>query len=56
MFSGADDYIYLGKRSAGNYFKGIIHSIRIHNRILSEEEILYNQRIDNKRFNLGLDI
>jgi hypothetical protein len=48
--------IYLGKRSTGNHFKGKIHAIRIHDRILSEEEILYNQRIDNKRFNLGLDI
>lgn len=49
-------YLYLGKRSTGDFFKGKIHAIRIHDRILSEEEILYNQRIDNKRFNLGLDI
>jgi hypothetical protein len=55
-FDGGVDIIYLGKRASGTHFKGIIHSIRIHNRILSEEEILYNQRIDNKRFNLGLDI
>ena len=46
----------LGAASNGRYFKGKIHAIRIHNRILSQEEILYNQRIDNKRFNLGLDI
>ena len=57
-FSGfLETTAYLGKRiSNDDYFKGKIHAIRIHDRILSEEEILYNQRIDNKRFNLGLDI
>lgn len=33
-----------------------IYSIRIYNRKLTEEEMLHNQRIDNKRFNLGLNI
>jgi hypothetical protein len=46
----------LGAADNGRYFKGIIHAIRIHDRALTEEEILYNQRIDNKRFNLGLNI
>ena len=57
-FSGfLETTAYLGKKiSNDDYFKGKIHAIRIHDRILSEEEILYNQRIDNKRFNLGLDI
>jgi hypothetical protein len=57
-FSGfSETTAFLGKKvSNDDYFKGKIHAIRIHDRILSEEEILYNQRIDNKRFNLGLDI
>lgn len=56
IFSGGGSFIYLGKRASGNQFKGKIHAIRLHDRVLTEEEILYNQRIDNKRFNLGLDI
>lgn len=35
---------------------GSISSIRIYNRVLTAEEQLYNQRIDNERFNLGLDL
>ena len=35
---------------------GKIHCIRIYNRQLTEEEVLFNQRIDNMRFNLGLTI
>lgn len=31
-------------------------SIRVYNRILTLEEVLTNQRIDNERFNLGLTI
>ena len=37
-------------------FKGKIYSIRIYNRQLSAAEMVYNQKIDNKRFNLGLEI
>ena len=37
-------------------FTGTIHSIRIYNRILSNEEMLSNQQVDNARFNLGLTI
>lgn len=33
-----------------------IYSIRIYNRRLTEEEMLHNQRIDNIRFNLGLNV
>ena len=56
-FVGGDANIaFLGKRAAGSHFKGKIYAIRLHDRVLTEEEILYNQRIDNKRFNLGLDI
>ena len=55
-FVGNASFIYLGKRASGNHFKGKIHAIRIHDRILTEEEILQNQRLDNERFGLGLDI
>lgn len=37
-------------------FKGKIYSIRIYNRQLSAAEMVYNQKIDDKRFNLGLEI
>lgn len=37
-------------------FTGTIHSIRIYNRILTNEEMLRNQIVDNDRFNLGLTI
>lgn len=46
-------------RGASTYYdclNGKIHSLRIYNRQLTEEEILYNQAIDNTRFNLGLTI
>ena len=51
----------------GQYFRGVtlyalaksnsydvFHSVRLYNRILTEEEVLHNQQIDNERFNLGL--
>ena len=44
--------IYIGRRSSGNYFKGIIHAIRIHARALSIEELEHNRQIDIKRFKL----
>lgn len=37
-------------------FKGSIYAIRVYNRQLSDREILINQKIDNARFGLGLDI
>lgn len=37
-------------------FYGKIYSIRIYNRKLNAAEMIYNQRIDNGRFNLGLEI
>lgn len=42
--------------SAGYGCKAIIHDIRIYNRLLTEEEMRYNQRIDNERYNLGLTL
>ena len=53
------NYNYIGCRNynpAYNYFSGKIHSIRVYNRQLSKNEMLHNQRIDNKRFALGLNI
>lgn len=35
---------------------GEIYCIRMYNRTLTDNEILHNQRIDNRRFNLGLNI
>lgn len=46
-------------RGASTYYDclgGKIHSIRIYNRHLTEEEVLHNQAIDNERFNLELTI
>ena len=51
-------HMSIGGKLVANYWyvKMVVHSIRIYNRQLSQEEMLYNQRIDNKRFNLGLNI
>lgn len=38
------------------YFQGSIYAIRCYSRLLSDREILINQKIDNARFGLGLDI
>ena len=49
----------LGARSSNSpyyYFTGKIHAIRIYNRQLSEEEMLFNQQLDNVRFKLNLTI
>lgn len=48
----------LGGRTNANsyYFAGKIHSIRIYNRKLSEAEMLNNQKVDNIRFNMGIDV
>ena len=57
-WSGIDNtYSYIGHRNRQDsmqYFKGKIYSIRIYNRKLSEAEMLHNQRIDNRRFKLGI--
>lgn len=45
-----DDHAQIGTKT------GSISSIRIYNRVLTAEEQLYNQRIDNERFNLGLEL
>lgn len=47
---------YIGRRASGNYFKGLIHGIRMYNRRLSLEEQQFNISVDNERFNLGLTL
>lgn len=37
-------------------FEGEIYAIRIYNRILTLEEVIHNQNLDNKRFRLDLNI
>lgn len=37
-------------------FLGDLFAIRIYNRHLTTEEMLHNQKVDNERFNLGLQI
>ena len=55
-----ENRIRIGSAQAGgagyNPIVGHIHSIRIYNRKLTQTEQLQNQRVDNKRFNLGLSI
>ena len=48
---------YIGKRDygSGNILKGKIFCIRLYNRPLTEEEVLYNLSIDRQRFDLGED-
>ena len=38
------------------FFIGYIYAIRVYNRNLTQAEILNNQKVDNKRFSLGLSI
>lgn len=51
-FGGSTGAVILGKRISGNHFKGKIYAIRIHNRALTNDELLYNYEIDKKRFKL----
>lgn len=47
--------LYLGQQPSGAWkLNGVIHSIRVYNRKLSQEEMIANQHIDNVRFNMGL--
>lgn len=57
-YNSQGNVTYIGKRSHlnGNPFNGYIYSIRLYNRKLTFAEMLYNQQVDNERFNLGLDI
>ena len=49
----------IGNRNGGGTsynFQGSIYAIRVYSRQLSDREILINQKIDNARFELGLNI
>jgi hypothetical protein len=54
---GGHNECYIGRRSSLHpvTFFGEIMNIMIYNRKLSKEEMLHNQNIDNKRFNLRLE-
>lgn len=54
----SNDTFAVGRRFQNNamWFKGDIYAIRIYNRQLTLDEMIYNQKIDNRRFNLGLNI
>lgn len=47
---------YLGARSNGStqfYFNGIIYQIRIYDRLLTADEMIHNQQIDMRKYNLN---
>ena len=46
----------IATRGSGNPFKGKMYAVRLYNRLLTQAEMLHNQRVDNTRFNLGLTI
>ena len=54
----ANPYIWIGGRNYGGqyYYNGKILCIRAYDRLLTTDEMIYNQRVDNVRFNLGLNI
>lgn len=54
---GSNSGTFIGKRAnrvGTGFFYGYIRSIRIYSRHLTLAEMLFNQQIDNTRFNLGL--
>ena len=63
IFNGmlSQDFTFLGlelsnQPAIGKNGNFVLHSIRIYNRPLTDDEIMYNQRVDNLRFNLGLNL
>ena len=54
----ANPYIWIGGRDYGGqyYYKGKILCIRAYDRLLTTDEMIHNQSVDNVRFNLGLNI
>lgn len=46
----------IGSRAGAYGYVGNIHCIRVYNRNLTEEEMLFNHQVDNERFNLGLTL
>lgn len=57
-YNYADGLILIGRRTltGSTRLNGVIYAIRIYDRKLTVDEMLHNQRLDNKRFNLGLTI
>ena len=56
-FGSADFYTANAQHASLGYnIQGKIYSIRIYNKMLTTDEMLSNQRVDNQRFNLGLTI
>ena len=43
---------YIGRRSTGTYFKGNIYSIRVYDRVLTQEEVMQNYNADKLRFGI----
>jgi len=56
--NGSNVYTIGGRASGTNryYANARIYSIRIYSRKLTEAEMLNNQKVDNARFNLGLNV
>ena len=56
LYFESGDYNDIGgmSTSSTNSFNGNIYAIRIYNRLLTEQEMTQNQRVDNVRFGLGL--
>lgn len=53
----SNNFTNIGRRdSSASAYKGYIYSIRVYDRKLTSEEMLFNQRVDNERFNLDLDL
>lgn len=58
-WNAAGGYVRIGGRASGGSaypYVGTVHSIRLYNRKLTEEEMLFNHQVDNERFNLGLEL
>lgn len=53
----AEQKIIIGSNNTGSrLFVGELYAVRVYNRNLSTDEMLFNQQVDNSRFNLGLTI
>lgn len=55
-YGGVDFYYAVSNKSYLGSFTGKLYAIRMYNKVLTQAEILNNQRVDNKRFNLGLTL
>lgn len=56
-WGGAGNIAVGGRAGGGIYpFTGVIYSVRVYNRSLTQQEVFHNQQIDNQRFNLGIEL